>query len=306
MQEHRQKRASIYREVTDRIVQMIEEEPGMFKAPWHLPPGMAAPPTNAATQAEYRGINVLGLWLEATLRNYPSNIWASYRQWKSMGAQVRKGERGALVVFFKRIEAMPADGTDHERHGTLRFVARASYVFNSAQVEGYTPPPAPTAAFNQIEEVEAFVQAIDATIDHGFPLARYRRAEDRIEMPDRGWFVDEGGRAEQSYYAVLLHELVHWTGAEHRLNRVFGARFGDHAYAFEELVAELGAAFMCASFGVSTEPRPDHAAYVKEWLSVLKDDPRAIFTAAKEAQNAFEYLCYLATRNDTGPSSSAA
>ncbi|MBV8977718.1 MAG: DUF1738 domain-containing protein [Alphaproteobacteria bacterium] len=301
MQEHRQKRASIYREITDKIVAMIEAGPGIFKAPWHLPPGMAIHPTNASTHAEYRGINVLGLWIEATLKNYVSNLWASYRQWGSMGAQVRKGEKGALVVFYKRIEATAPDETDHERTGTLRYVARASYVFNADQVDGYTPAPAPIATFNQIEEVEAFVEAIDARIDHGHPLAKYRRVEDRIEMPDRTWFVGSNGHtAEQSYYAVLLHELIHWTGAEHRLNRVFGARYGDHAYAFEELVAELGAAFMCAAFGVATEPRPDHAAYVKEWLSVLKDDPRAIFTAAREAQSAFEYLSYLATRNDAG------
>ncbi|MBV9693557.1 MAG: DUF1738 domain-containing protein, partial [Alphaproteobacteria bacterium] len=199
MQEHRQKRASIYREITDKIVAMIEAGPGIFKAPWHLPPGMAIHPTNASTHAEYRGINVLGLWIEATLKNYVSNLWASYRQWGSMGAQVRKGEKGALVVFYKRIEATAPDETDHERTGTLRYVARASYVFNADQVDGYTPAPAPIATFNQIEEVEAFVEAIDARIDHGHPLAKYRRVEDRIEMPDRTWFVGSNGHtAEQS------------------------------------------------------------------------------------------------------------
>lgn len=292
-------KGNVYEAVTRKIVAMIEAGENTYKTPWHAP-AAAHLPANATTHTEYRGVNVLSLWIDAQLRGYPTGQWASYRQWQSIGAQVRKGERGTMVVFFKRIETRPSEAEDHNKKRELRFVARASYVFNAAQVEGYEPHvPVATTPFQQIEEVEAFVEALHPIVNHGFAVARYRHDNDSIEMPHREWFVPSKlGTAEESYYAVLLHELTHWSGALHRLNRTFGKRFGDQAYAFEELVAELGAAFMCAAFGITTEPRPDHAAYVSSWLEVLNRDPKAIFTAASKAQEAFEHLAYLATRND--------
>jgi antirestriction protein ArdC len=234
-------------------------------------------------------------------RGYPASLWASYKQWQQLGAQVRKGEHGAMVVFYKRVETESSEPEDHDKDPQLRFFARRSWVFNVAQVDGWedTVPPSPSGA-HPIGEVEAFVQAVNATVCHGYATARYRPRADLIEMPNREWFPgSELGSAEEAYYSVLLHELTHWSGAPHRLNRTFGKRYGDDAYAFEELVAELGAAFMCAAFGISTEPRPDHAGYVSSWLRVLKNDVRAIFTAASKAQEAFEHLAYLATRNDS-------
>lgn len=288
---------SVYATITSKIMAMIEAGAGSYKAPWHAPEGIASLPVNATTHAEYRGVNVLSLWIDARQRGYPSSLWASYQQWRKIGAQVRKGERGSMVVFYKRVEARPFEAEDHEPGTKLHFLARASFVFNAAQVDGFEPDvPAPASVFDRIGEVEAFVEAVRATVRHGSSMARYRRDTDSIEMPQREWFTGSGTRsAAESYYAVLLHELIHWSGAPHRLNREFGKRFGDKAYAFEELVAELGAAFMCAVFGISTEPRPDHAAYVSSWLDVLSRDPRAIFTAASKAQEAFEHLAYLAT-----------
>lgn len=293
-------RQSVYESVTEKIAAMIEEGRASYKAPWHVPKGQSALPVNAATHAEYRGINVVSLWIDAQQRGYPTGLWASYRQWQQLGGQVRKGERGSLVVFYKRMETEPAEAEDHDRHAGLRFFAKRSWVFNAAQIEGCEIPQCPVAAgFQRIAEVEAFVRAMNASIHHGFAMARYRHSTDSIEMPDPDWFVaTEAGSAEEAYYAVLLHELTHWSGAPHRLNRTFGKRYGDEAYAFEELVAELGAAFMCAMFGISTEPRPDHAGYVASWLKVLRTDSRAIFTAASKAQEAFEHLSYLATRSD--------
>jgi antirestriction protein ArdC len=290
---------SIYERVTNKIIAMIGTGTDRFSAPWHVPGG-ATLPVNAATHAEYRGVNVLSLWIDAQERGYPSSTWASYQQWQKLGAQVRKKERGSLVVFYKRIETEPAEQEDHDTSHKLRFLARAAWVFNAAQVDGYVPDaPQPTSQFQRVSEVEAFVKAVNANIRHGFSVAQYRHDTDIIEMPKPEWFVDsKTSSAAESYYAILLHELTHWVGAPHRLNRTFGKRFGDKAYAFEELVAELGAAFMCAAFGISTEPRPDHAAYVSSWLEVLNRDPKAIFTAASKAQEAFEHLAYLATRNE--------
>jgi len=302
MQEPVLSKFNVYQSVTSKIIEAIENGPGEVRMPWHVP-GIAAFPTNAVTHGEYRGVNVLSLWIDAQLRGYPSQLWASYRQWKQIGAQVRKGEKGSLVVFYKRIETSVHEEEDHERDGKLRFVARASWVFNVAQVDGFVPPPDTQrpSEFERLREVEAFVDAIDAKVEHGHPMARYRRDIDTIEMPSAEWFVGTPTSSPQeAFHGVLLHETVHWVGAEHRLNRTFGKRFGDANYAMEEMVAEIGAAFLCAAFGISNEPRPDHAAYIANWLKVLKNDPKAIFTAASQAQEAFEHLAYLATRNDKG------
>jgi antirestriction protein ArdC len=290
-------RRDLYRSITDKIIAAVEAGTVGSKRPWHAPALLA--PSNANTSAFYRGINVLTLWIEAMDRGYPTSQWASYRQWQELGAQVRKGERGALIVFYKRIEEESFEIDDHTEN-RLRFVARASYVFNEAQVDGFeTALPELPDAVQPHQQAEAFIGAVGARIEHGFREARYRRDLDNIEMPLRSWFTGTGTQSPlESYYGVLLHELTHWTGAPHRLGRDMGKRFGDDAYAMEELVAELGAAFACSALGIVSEPRPDHAAYVSSWLNVLKRDPKAIFTAASKAQEAFEHLAYLATRTD--------
>jgi antirestriction protein ArdC len=297
-----QSKLNVYEAITQKIVAMIEVGVDTYKTPWHTGGAAIMLPTNAATHAEYRGINVVALWAEAMYRSYATGLWASYKQWQSLGAQVRKGESGALIVFYKRAELAPADPED-EAATELRFFARASWVFNIAQVDGYqTPTPEARSAIERITEAEAFVSATRATVAHGYAMACYRRKLDLIEMPHAECFVGSSTSSPtESYYATLLHELTHWSGAEHRLNRQFGKRYGDEAYGVEELVAELGAAFMCAAFGIALEPRPDHAAYVASWLKVLNRDNRAIFTAASKAQEAFEHLAYLATNNEGPP-----
>jgi len=283
---------SIYRSVTDKIVEAIKAGVGEFKMPWHLGRDGAAMPVNASTDAPYRGINVLSLWIDAIRKGYPSGLWASYRQWQLLGAQVRKGERGAVIIFYKTLP-QEEEGSEGQHRA---FVARASRVFNAAQVEGWTQPVPPAAAeFEQHEQAEALVRATGARVRHGFSMAKYRRDLDDIEMPSPGMFLGtQTSTPFESYYAVLFHELTHWSGAPHRLDREFGKRFGDHAYAMEELVAELGAAFLCAMLGIANEPRPDHASYVESWLTILDRDAQAIFTAANRAQLAVEYLAHFA------------
>ncbi len=287
---------SLYATVTAKIVAAVEAGTRQSQRPWHAP-GLSVP-HNAATMASYRGVNVLSLWIEALERGYVVNQWASYRQWQALGAQVRKGERGTLVAFYKRLEEAATE-TEDDTANRLRFVAHASYVFNAQQVDGYTPPhPEPPDPFLAHREAEAFIAAVSARIEHGYASACYRPKPDLIEMPHRGWFVGTDTASPlETYYGVLLHELTHWTGPPHRLGRDMGKRFGDDAYAMEELVAELGAAFACSALGITSEPRPDHAAYVSHWLDVLKRDPKGIFTAAARAQEAYEHLAYLAMRN---------
>jgi antirestriction protein ArdC len=288
--ETRSPNRDLYRSVTDKIVAAIEAGAGIFQMPWHFTGRPACRPLNAHTHAAYRGINILSLWVDAEVKGYTSGLWASYKQWQSLGAQVRSGERGSLIIFYK-----PLPAPEEEAEDSRRYVTRASYVFNVAQVSGYQETlELPVSQPLRHETADAFIAATGARIRHGFHVARYRRDLDDIEMPSAAWFTGtKGSTSTEAYYATVLHELTHWSGATHRLDREFGKRFADHAYAFEELVAELGAAFLCAELGIANEPRPDHAAYLAHWLAIFKQDPRSLFTAAGKAQEAAEYLTAL-------------
>jgi antirestriction protein ArdC len=247
---------------------------------------------NASSRIPYRGVNVLALWIAAEKKCYHTGTWATYRQWTALNAQVRKGETGSLIVFFKEIErrARAEDASDEVTENLL--VARASWVFNADQVKGWKRPPSTQP--NPVEvlaKAEAFIQETGADIREGAEMAGYLPGPDYIEMPDRERFTGTAtSNATEAFYATQLHELTHWTGHMTRLDRDLSARFGENAYAMEELVAELGAAFLCADLGVTNSPRPDHAAYVGNWVRVLGSDPRAIFLASARAGAAVDYL----------------
>lgn len=282
-------RFDLYRTVTDKIVAAIEAGAGEFVMPWHAGAATGRP-LNALTGHGYRGVNVIALWAAAVTAGYGTGWWASYRQWARLGAQVRHGERGTVIVFYNRLNTAPTDETDDSDQ--YRLVARASRVFNLDQVHGWEPPENRRPSMvESLAEVETFVAATGAVVVLGGSCACYRLARDWIELPARERFHGSPtSSASEAYYSTLLHELTHWSGAPHRLDRSFGGRFGDHDYAMEELVAELGAAFLCADLGIANEPRPDHAAYVAAWLRVLNDDRRAVFTAAARANDAVAYL----------------
>jgi antirestriction protein ArdC len=225
----------------------------------------------------------------------------TYRQATVLGGQVRKGEHGVTVVYANVIERSDkpgqADSTGADQITTARIpVLRAYTVFNVDQIDGLpgtttSQPLALPSLPGRIERADAFITASGATVVHRGHRACYIPSADRIEMPPYGQFVDTPtASAAEGYYATLLHELVHWTSPKHRCDRDLGKRFGDNAYAREELVAEIGAAFLCADLGITLEPRPDHAAYIAAWLDVLKADKRAIFSAAALAQKAVDWL----------------
>jgi antirestriction protein ArdC len=292
-----QKRTDAHQIITDRIIAMIEAGAGEFKMPWHR--SAKAPlhtPVNCLTKKRYRGINVLSLWASAEEHNYASNEWGTYKQWQEKKTQVRKGEKATLVMFFKEFEVHP--DPDDETDNGRRLVARASWAFNAAQVEGYEAPvlPEDRGPIERIAIADTFVRGTGATIRHGGERAFFRPSEDLIQMPDEGLFLGDETRRREAYYSTLLHELTHWSGAEKRLNREFGKRFGDKAYSFEELVAELGAAFLCGSLGITNEPRRDHAQYIGHWLSILKEDKKAISHAAARASAAADYLAELSVQ----------
>ena len=285
-------RSDAYQTVTDRIVAAIEAGAEKWRMPWHVKGDgtMPAVPVNAASGKPYRGINVVALWIAAGAAEYPSGRWATYRQWAEMGAQVRKGEKSTFVVFWKVLGDDKADeqSDDGADGAGRRMMARGYHVFNAAQVEGAivteaTAEPAPEA--ERIARAEGFFGALRADIRHGGNRAYYAPGPDYVQMPDFAAFTDP-----VAYYATLAHESGHWTGHKSRCARDFSGRFGSEAYAVEELVAELTAAFVCGDLGLASEPRPDHAAYIASWLKVLKHDKRAIFTAASKAQQAADWM----------------
>ena len=290
-------RPDVQQAITDRIVATIEAGAGEFQMPWHRSSQPLTRPRNAHTGKLYRGVNILNLWIAAEAQGFSTATWATYKQWQERGAQVRGGQRSTTVVVFKEFHVEPqADNPDDDGK---RLFARASHVFNADQVEGWqgdeaSAPVPDHGPIARIAAADAFTRGCGATICSGGQRAYYTRQLDYIQMPDEKLFIGDAGQRSEAYYSVLLHELTHWSGAPKRLDREFGKRFGDKAYAFEELVAELGAAFLCATLGISNEPRRDHAQYIAHWLAILKGDKRAIFTAASKASAAADYLDGLA------------
>ena len=297
---HSTPKPDVYQRVTDAIVTAIERGAGTWQFPWN---GRQAMPVNAASGHKYRGVNVVSLWAVSSERAWPHQ-WASYRQWQQAGAQVRRGERGSIVVFYKTLkkEKRGDDGNvvtddDGEPKVDSIYLARASVVFNAAQVDGFQPEPEPERPlFERIERAETFVGNTGAIVRHGGDRAFYRPSADQIQLPEREAFKGtETSTPAEGYYGTLLHELTHWSGHEARCNRDLRNRFGSEAYAAEELVAELGAAFLCADLGITQQPRLDHAQYIQSWLRVLRNDKRAIFTASSKAAQAADYLGSLQT-----------
>jgi len=280
-------RFDIHQHLTDRIVAAIEAGAGSWQMPWHRGSG-GKHPVNIASGNKYRGVNVLGLWVEAQVNGYGSHVWGTFRQWGAAGATVRKGQKASYVVFYKEIEVV--DDEQDENDSKRRLFARATPVFNADQVDGFGNPTLETPV-EGIENADAFVARTGATIIHGGSRACYVPSLDEIRMPERASFMGSAtSTATEAYYSTVLHELTHWTAPSHRCGRDLSGRFGSEAYAMEELVAELGAAFLSAELGITVEPRPDHAQYLAHWLNVLKADKRAIFTAASKAAEAAAFL----------------
>jgi antirestriction protein ArdC len=281
---------NIYDRVTNSIIASLEKGVGSWSRPWAVKAGSTSPlPYNIASGAHYRGINTVMLWCAREEHGYETQGWATFDQWKAKGATVRKGEKATHIMCFKPTESR-VEGTDGNAD-TIRkgMIARGYCVFNQAQVDGYEMPAvAETPDVERIAHADDFFAATGAIVRHGGTRAFYVPSQDFISMPDIDAF-----HTPVLYYSTLAHEVGHWTGDEKRLDRKLSGRFGDEAYAAEELIAELTAAFTCAHLGLDNEPREDHAQYIASWLKVLKRDNRAIFTAASAAQKATDYLVTL-------------
>ena len=281
-------RPDLYARITSQIVAQLEAGVRPWTQPWAASESVSRPLRHDGTP--YQGINVVLLWGEAATRGFQSATWMTFRQALTLGAHVRKGEKGSTVVYADRLVRTETDDAGEDTTRRIPFL-KAYTVFNVEQIEdlpaSYVPAPAPVLnAGQRIARAEAFFAATGAEIRHGGGCAFYAPGPDVVQMP-----TFESFRDPEAYYATLGHELTHWTRHASRLDRDFGRRRqGDAGYAREELVAELGAAFLCADLGLALEPREDQAAYLASWLEVLRDDKRFIFSAAAHAQRAVDYL----------------
>jgi antirestriction protein ArdC len=286
-----------YQRITDQIISSLEQGVRPWMKPWNAEhaAGRITRPLRANGVA-YQGINVLMLWSEAVTKGYSAPIWMTFRQALELNAHVRKGERGSTVVYaskFTPTQTRPAPAEAGETEQAIPFL-KIYTVFNVEQIEDLPAQYHATAAprldpVQRNAHAEEFFAATGANIRHGGNMAYYNIGSDFVQMPPFEAFRDA-----ESYYATLAHECTHWTRAKSRLDRDLGRkRWGDAGYAMEELVAELGSAFLCADLDLTPEIREDHAAYIASWLEVLKNDKRAIFSAAAHAQKAADYLAGL-------------
>ncbi|TIS62314.1 zincin-like metallopeptidase domain-containing protein [Mesorhizobium sp.] len=275
-----------YQRITDTIVEQLEAGAKPWIRPWRGSVRHSRIPRRATGEA-YRGINVLMLWVSGQMFGYEENTFMTYRQAQDLGGQVRKGEKGTLVVKYGTFT--PKEREDDEDR-SIPYL-KGYTVFNVEQIENlpdrFVSPAEelPSVPVPHMETVEVFVRNTNARVSYSGTKASYRPSSDDIFMPDRDRF-----ESEVHLYSTLLHELSHWSGATHRLDRDLSGRFGTECYAVEELVAELAASFLCADLGVAHDPRDNTAAYLASWLAVLKNDKRAIITAAAKAQAAADYL----------------
>jgi antirestriction protein ArdC len=285
-------RTDVYQKITDRIVHELEQGVRPWMKPWNAGHGDSRITRPLRGNGiPYQGINVLMLWSEAIEKGYASPIWMTFKQALDLKANIRKGEHGSLVVYADKIIRTETDSATGEEAARAIPFMKGYSVFNVEQIDGlpkhfYGKPTPRTEIVQRIERAESFFANTGANVVHGGSRACYVPSTDNVHMPCIDFFRDS-----ESYYAVLAHEVTHWTRHKSRLDREFGRkRFGDEGYAMEELVAELGSAFLSADLELTPEVREDHASYIASWIKVLKDDKRAIFSAASHAQRAADYL----------------
>lgn len=272
----------IYDMITDRIVGMLENGVAPWKRTWSGSTGTT--PRNLVSKRPYRGINHLAL----SSMGFGSDYWMTYRQAKESGGQVKKGETGFPVIFWKKLEVTDQETGEGKNVPFIRYYT----VFNLDQIDGVEPPDAPVVNnnFDPIMEAEKVVACMQnqPIIVHEENRAFYRPSTDTVNMPRPKNF-----HKTEYYYSTLFHELVHSTGHEDRLARpgiMERTSFGSNDYSKEELVAEMGAAFLCAQVKIDQETLADSASYLQNWIKVLKGDSKLAVQAASAAQRAADYV----------------
>jgi len=285
----------IHQEITNNLIEIMDKGTLPWRKDWNgrgtVDLGM---PNNPFTGSNYNGINILLLWGTASNRGYSSNSWGTFNQIQKAGGMVRKGEKGTTVVLFKPLikKGKPGDSGEAGENEIIPLM-RHFTVFNLVQCDSVTIPKQKVIPeVDRIENAEKYIAGTDSNIIFGGDRACYMPGRDSIQMPQAGTF-----KSIQGYYATMLHEHIHWTGSKDRLDRLTKCGFGSHDYAFEELVAELGAAFSCAALGIESDIE-NHASYLANWLEKLREDKRYIFRAAAKASKAVKFLNELQTESE--------
>lgn len=271
--------------ITDRIIEELEKGAAPWVKPWKDVKGRPAhgQPYNPASGTIYRGVNWTFLSLMGAGR---SNLWITFKQAQALGGTVKTGEKGTPIVFWKPLAVKDKVNPDQVTHVPM---LKHYYVFNLDQCENVSLPapknPLPEVSWEACDKAEELAASLGLAggLSHGGNEAYFRPSTDAIVMPEKAQF-----KTRENYYATLLHESVHATGHDSRLKRITPARFGSENYAYEELVAELGAAMLCAYCGLNGDLR--HAAYIESWLKALKNDKKFIISAAGKAQAAMDFL----------------
>ncbi|WP_434717855.1 zincin-like metallopeptidase domain-containing protein [Raoultella ornithinolytica] len=274
-------KTDIYQTVTNNIIATLEAGVKPWSCPWKRVPGMSGLPSNFATGIAYSGMNIMLLWCSASKQGFGDSRWMTYKQAQAAGGQVRKGAHGTTAIFYTTLEK-ENDAGEVEQIPMLKTFT----VFNVQQIDGLllsTETVNPEASFDPIPQVENLFRNSGANIIEKGQNAFFSPSTDEVWLPERHLFSDAA-----NFYATGLHELVHWSGDKKRLNREIKGKFGSADYAEEELVAELGSAFLMTDLGIVGEVQ--HESYIASWLKALKNDKRYIFKAASAASKAHRYL----------------
>ncbi len=284
-------KTDIYETITNKIINDLEKGQLTWRKPWsseHMAHNVMRP--MRWNDQPYTGVNILVLWSTAAERGYQSPYWMTFRQALAMKANIRKGEKATQVVYADKFSKEETDESGDTKTRTIPFL-KSYYVFNASQIEGLSdsfynlPEKKESNPLQKLSAIETFIDNTKAEIITG-TQACYNETRNRIEMPPFESFESVFG-----YYATLAHELTHWSKHPTRLDRDFERKkWGDEGYAKEELVAELGSCFLGADLDFEPRLQENHAAYIQNWLQVLKNDKRFIFSAASHAQKAVEYL----------------
>ena len=267
----------VHAKISEDIISAMESCEGKGRSLWDRQCDL---PMNLLSRKPYTGINTVHLWASSLHHEYGSPFWLTYKQAQELGGQVRAGEHGTSAVFYKQVpDKDPEDDAMH-------MILKSFTVFNLAQIDGIeNPEEKEKTLFEILADGERLLEKSPVTITEGGNRAYYRPSTDEICLPPRAEFVDR-----ESFYSTAAHEMIHSTGHASRLDRDLKGRFGESAYAMEELVAELGSAFLCAGIGIHAQTRQDHAHYLKSWIRILKEDKKAIFTASSAASKAASFI----------------
>lgn len=292
-----------YQIITDAVLELMSKHGTDWTKPWQAQASLGH--CNVQSGKPYNGTNIFLLAVSAMKQDFSSNEWGTFNQWFTLGGGKREKidgkwvvtkqskytvkPKGTKIIFFDKIKIEDKD-TQEEK---LIPMLKGFTVFNADQVEGYTPKPVQpiTETKARHDRAEALIALTGADIRYGGDKAFYVPSQDFVQMPVLEDFKGtETSTDFEAYYSTMFHELTHWTGNKARLDRKMVGRFGSNAYAFEELVAELGAVFLTCQVGINVAPRPDHAKYLNNWLEVIKSDKRAMVKAFAQAQKASDYI----------------